>query len=96
VLTFVVHLCVQWWRSWYPGSEPGGGGYIAQRIFSAKDERHGLLSVLWFNIAHYAVRPLAVDPDGTRGRGALSGVAHPESGYMLVAISTMPHALRGF
>src|SRR5712671_2552371 len=46
VLTFVVHLCVQWWAFWYPGSEPGGGGYIAQRIFSAKDERHGLLSVL--------------------------------------------------
>src|SRR5467141_1096320 len=53
VLTFLVHLGVQWWAFWYPGSEPGGGGYIAQRIFSARDERHGLLSVLWFNIAHY-------------------------------------------
>ena len=57
VLTFLVHLGVQWWAFWYPGAEPGGGGYIAQRIFSARDERHGLLSVLWFNIAHYALRP---------------------------------------
>src|SRR5262249_41658959 len=57
VLTFVVYLGLQWWASWYPGAEPGGGGYVAQRIFSAKDERNGLLSVLWFNIAHYAVRP---------------------------------------
>ena len=57
VITFVVHLAVQWWAFWYPGAEPGGGGYIAQRIFSAKDERNGLLSVLWFNLAHYALRP---------------------------------------
>src|SRR3989442_2004208 len=57
VITFVVHLTVQWWAFWYPGAEPGGGGYIAQRIFSAKDERNGLLSVLWFNLAHYALRP---------------------------------------
>ena len=56
-MTFVVYLGLQWWAFWYPGAEPGGGGYIAQRIFSAKDERHGLLSVLWFNIAHYAMRP---------------------------------------
>jgi SSS family solute:Na+ symporter len=56
-ITFVVYLGVQWWAFWYPGAEPGGGGYIAQRIFSARDERQGLLSVLWFNLAHYAVRP---------------------------------------
>src|SRR5580700_9554825 len=57
VLTFAVYLGVQWWAFWYPGAEPGGGGYIAQRIFSARDERQGLFSVLWFNIAHYALRP---------------------------------------
>ena len=57
MITFVVFMAVQWWAFWYPGAEPGGGGYIAQRIFSAKDEKNGLLSVLWFNIAHYAVRP---------------------------------------
>jgi Na+/proline symporter len=56
-LTLCVYLAVNWWASWYPGSEPGGGGYVAQRIFSAKDERHGVLATLWFNIAHYALRP---------------------------------------
>ena len=48
---------VQWWATWYPGAEPGGGGYIAQRMMSAKDERHSLLATLWFQIAHYCVRP---------------------------------------
>src|SRR5437899_4766007 len=57
VLTFLVFLSLQWWAFWYPGAEPGGGGYIAQRIFAARDERNGLLSVLWFNVAHYALRP---------------------------------------
>src|SRR5919106_1739739 len=55
--SLVVFLAVQWWASWYPGAEPDGGGYVAQRIMSAKDERHGLLATLWFNIAHYALRP---------------------------------------
>jgi Na+/proline symporter len=54
---FVAHILVQWWASWYPGAEPGGGGYVAQRMMSAKDERHSLLAALWFSIAHYAVRP---------------------------------------
>jgi Na+/proline symporter len=57
VLAFVTYLGVQWWASWYPGSEPGGGGYIAQRMMSAKNEKHALLATLWFNVAHYAVRP---------------------------------------
>ena len=57
LLTLAVYLGVQWWASWYPGAEPGGGGYVAQRIFSAKNEKHGLLATLWFNIAHYALRP---------------------------------------
>jgi len=54
---FVIPLAVQWWSTWYPGAEPGGGGYVAQRIFSAKDEKHSLAATLWFNLAHYAVRP---------------------------------------
>lgn len=57
LLTLVVYLGVNWWASWYPGAEPGGGGYVAQRIFSAKNEKHGLIATLWFNIAHYALRP---------------------------------------
>src|ERR1035437_4661609 len=57
VASFLVFIGLQWWAFWYPGAEPGGGGYIAQRIFSARDEKQGLLSVLWFNIAHYAIRP---------------------------------------
>src|SRR6266516_2260102 len=56
-ITLFVYLAVNWWASWYPGAEPGGGGYVAQRIFSARDERHGLLATLWFNVAHYALRP---------------------------------------
>jgi Na+/proline symporter len=54
---FFTYLGVQWWASWYPGAEPGGGGYIAQRMMSAKDEKHSLMATLWFQIAHYAIRP---------------------------------------
>ena len=56
-LAFVTYLGVQWWSSWYPGAAPGGGGYIAQRMMSAKNEKHSLLATLWFTIAHYALRP---------------------------------------
>ncbi|MFQ6676221.1 MAG: sodium:solute symporter family protein, partial [Fidelibacterota bacterium] len=57
VLGFVAYLGVQWWASWYPGAEPGGGGYVAQRMMSARNEKHSLFATLWFIIAHYAVRP---------------------------------------
>ncbi len=53
----VVPLAVQWWASYYPGAEPGGGGYIAQRMFSAKDEKNAVSATLFFNVAHYALRP---------------------------------------
>src|SRR6185312_2247192 len=46
-ITFGVYIAVNWWATWYPGAEPGGGGYVAQRMFSAKDERHSLLATLW-------------------------------------------------
>ncbi len=55
--TFLVFLTVIWWASWYPGAEPGGGGYIAQRILASKDVRSSMLASLWFTIAHYFVRP---------------------------------------
>ena len=54
---FLAFVGVQWWASWYPGAEPGGGGYIAQRMMSAKDEKHSLFATLWFTVAHYCVRP---------------------------------------
>ena len=54
---FIIPIAVQWWSTWYPGAEPGGGGYIAQRMLAAKDESHALRATLWFNLAHYALRP---------------------------------------
>jgi len=57
VSILVVPLAVQWWAVWYPGAEPGGGSYIAQRMLAAKDEPNALKAVLWFNVAHYALRP---------------------------------------
>ena len=54
---FIVPIAVQWWSTWYPGAEPGGGGYTAQRMLAAKDERHAMQATLWFNVAHYAIRP---------------------------------------
>lgn len=57
VPVLLVPLAVQWWASYYPGSEPGGGGYIAQRMFSAKDEQNAVSATLFFNVAHYALRP---------------------------------------
>jgi SSS family solute:Na+ symporter len=54
---FLAYIGVQWWASWYPGAEPGGGGYVAQRMMSARDEKHSLFATLWFTIAHYCLRP---------------------------------------
>jgi solute:Na+ symporter, SSS family len=55
--TFLAFIGVQWWASWYPGAEPGGGGYVAQRMMSAKNESHAIKATLFFQIAHYALRP---------------------------------------
>ncbi len=55
--SFLAYIGIQWWASWYPGAEPGGGGYVAQRMMSAKDEKHSLFATLFFQIAHYAIRP---------------------------------------
>ena len=57
ITLLVVPLAVQWWSSWYPGAEPGGGGYIAQRMLAAKDENHAIGATFFFNIMHYALRP---------------------------------------
>ena len=54
---FIVPIAVQWWSTWYPGSEPGGGGYNAQRMLAARSEDDSLKAILWFNVAHYGIRP---------------------------------------
>jgi solute:Na+ symporter, SSS family len=105
VITFVLYLAVQWWASWYPGAEPGGGGYVAQRMFSAKDEKNSLGATLWFNIAHYAMRSwpwivtglVAVAVYSPHGglRPSLEFAAEPEKGYVMVLRDFLPPALRG-
>ena len=57
ICLFIIPIAVQWWSTWYPGAEPGGGGYVAQRMLSAKDETNAVTATLLFNIAHYALRP---------------------------------------
>jgi Na+/proline symporter len=54
---FIVPVAVQWWSTWYPGAEPGGGGYVAQRMLAARNEKEAMGATLWFNVAHYALRP---------------------------------------
>lgn len=94
-LTFFVYIAVQWWATWYPGSEPGGGGYVAQRMLATKNERHSVFATLWFNIAHYALRPwpwilvalasLVVFPD----------LADPKMGYPKMMVTLLPVGLKG-
>jgi Na+/proline symporter len=98
-LTFLVLMSLNWWASWYPGAEPGGGGYIAQRIFSAKDEKNSIGATLWFNIAHYALRPwpwiatalvaLVLLPAPTAAQGGAEGA------YVWVMVRYLPPSLRG-
>jgi len=105
VITLVLYLAVQWWASWYPGAEPGGGGYVAQRMLSAKNEKNSLGATLWFNIAHYAMRSwpwivtglVAVAVYSPHGglRPSLEFAAEPEKGYVMVLRDFLPPALRG-
>jgi Na+/proline symporter len=55
--SFLAFVGVQWWAAWYPGAEPSGGGYIAQRMMSTKNERHSIIASLFFKVAHYCLRP---------------------------------------
>jgi Na+/proline symporter len=95
-LTFFVYVAVNWWASWYPGAEPGGGGYVAQRIMSARDERHALLAALWFNIAHYALRPWPWIIVALVSMVLYPGLADPEIGYVKVMVDHLPPFWRGF
>src|SRR5215469_1687618 len=105
LLTFIVYLGMQWWLAWYPGAEPGGGGYVAKRMFSAKDEKNSLGATLWFNIAHYALRPwpwivtalvaiVVYSPNGGLHPSA-AFAQNPEQGYVMVLRDYLPPALRG-
>jgi Na+/proline symporter len=98
LVTLFVYLGVIWWASWYPGAEPGGGGYVAQRIFSAKNERHGLLATLWFNLAHYALRPWPWILTALASLVLYPELADKESGYIktLMDPEVFPPYLRGF
>src|SRR5690242_5296002 len=105
VLTLALYLGVQWWASWYPGAEPGGGGYVAQRMFSAKDEKNSLGATLWFNIANYAMRSWPWVVTGLVAVAVYSPLgglhpsaefaAEPEKGYVMVLRDFLPPALRG-
>lgn len=95
LITFLVYISLNWWATWYPGAEPGGGGYIAQRMLSARDEKHSLLATLWFNVAHYAVRPWPWILVGLVSLIMFPGLERPETGYIRVMIATLPPSLRG-
>jgi Na+/proline symporter len=97
-VTLCVYLAVSWWSSWYPGAEPGGGGYVAQRIFSAKNERHGVLATLWFNVAHYALRPWPWILTALATIILYPDLSDKEAGYIktLMDPDVFPTWLRGF
>lgn len=97
ILAFVSFIGVQWWSSWYPGGEPGGGGYISQRMMSTKNEKHSVFATLFFQIAHYCLRPW---PWIIVGLCAL--VVYPEltektagNGFVMAMNDFMPSGLKG-
>lgn len=96
LLTLCTYLSVQWWAAWYPGAEPGGGGYVAQRIFSAKTERDGVLATLFFQIAHYALRPWPWIVTGLATVILYPNLQDKESGYVHAFVDLLPTPWRGF
>jgi SSS family solute:Na+ symporter len=95
-LTFFVYVAVNWWASWYPGAEPGGGGYVAQRILATRNERHALLAALWFNLAHYVLRPWPWILVALASMLLYPGLANPEEGYVRMMVDHLPPFWRGF
>ena len=100
LLALGVYLSVQWWAAWYPGAEPGGGGYLAQRIFSAKTERDGVLATLFFNVAHYAIRPWPWIITGLCTillyPGGIGPTHDHEAAYVQAFVDLLPTPWRGF
>ena len=108
ITLLIIPLAVQWWSSWYPGAEPGGGGYIAQRMLAAKDENHAIGATFFFNIMHYALRPwpwilvalasLVVFPDLASIQEAFPNVADDKLGHDLAysaMLTKLPSGLLG-
>jgi len=108
VMLFIIPLAVQWWSSWYPGAEPGGGGYIAQRMLASKDENHAIGATFFFNIMHYALRPwpwilvalasLVVFPDIASIQEAFPNIAESKLGQDLAysaMLTKLPSGLLG-
>ena len=95
MITLVVFLGVNWWAAWYPGAEPGGGGYVAQRIFAARSERDGLLATLWFNVAHYAVRPWPWILVALASTILYPGLENPREGYVRAILDLLPPGVVG-
>jgi Na+/proline symporter len=95
LLTLLVFISVQWWAAWYPGAEPGGGGYVAQRIFSAKTERDGVLATLFFQVAHYAIRPWPWIVTGLATVVLYPDLVNKEEGYVRAFVDLLPTPWRG-
>ncbi|GAA3775575.1 Na+:solute symporter [Corallibacter vietnamensis] len=108
ITLLIIPLAVQWWSSWYPGAEPGGGGYIAQRMLAAKDENHAIGATFFFNIMHYALRPwpwiivalasLVLFPDIASIHKAFPNVAESKLGHDLAysaMLTKLPAGLLG-
>ena len=104
----IVPLAVQWWSSWYPGAEPGGGGYIAQRMLAAKDESHAIGATFFFNVMHYALRPwpwiivalasLVIFPDLASIQDAFPDISEDKLGHDLAypaMLTMLPSGLLG-
>jgi solute:Na+ symporter, SSS family len=96
LLALGVFFFVNWWAVWYPGAEPGGGGYVAQRIFSARTERDGVLATLFFQIAHYALRPWPWIVTGLATVILYPTLQDKESGYVHAFVDLLPTPWRGF
>ena len=96
LLALSVFLSMQWWAAYYPGAEPGGGGYVAQRIFSAKTERDGVLATLFFQVAHYALRPWPWIVTGLATVILYPTLQDKEAGYVHAFVDLLPTPWRGF
>ena len=90
IVTALIWVGMAWWAAWYPGAEPGGGGYIAQRMFSAKDERNAVGGTLLFNIANYALRPWPWILVALVSMVVFPELADKEAGYPMMMAEVLP------